>query len=233
MATAAPARSRKSRTSFATFADVLEHLGGIPASRVLLNPPPGRATEADLLANDARRGPLCELIDGVLVAKYAGEPGKWDVAYFESRLAVTLAFFLELYLEKNPLGAVVGEGAYLRLVPGQILSPDVSFIAWKRMPNEEFPQEPIGPFAPDLAVEVISKGNTKAEMDRKLREYFDAGCKLVWYVYPKPRTVHVFTSVRKSVIQTEADTLEGGKLLPGFTLSIRKWFRRAERRSAK
>jgi Uma2 family endonuclease len=219
--------------SFATFADVLEHLGGIPASRVMLNPPPGQATEADLLALDARQGRTYELIDGVLVAKYGGMVEEPAAAYFESRLAITLAFFLELYLEKTHLGAVVGEGAYLRLFPGKIRAPVVSFISWKRMPNEEFPSDPIGPFAPDLAVEVISKGNTEAEMDRKLREYFEAGCKLVWYIYPKTRTVHVYTSVRKSVILTEADTLKGGKVLPGFALPIRKWFQRAERRPTK
>ena len=233
MATAALVPKLKTVSPFATLADVLDHLGGIPACRVLSNPPPGLATEADLVALDARRGPICELIDGILVQKYAGIVVERDMAAFESRLALMLAFFIELYLEKTQLGAVIGEGAYLRLFPGQIRAPDVSFIPWKRMPNEEFPRDPIGPFAPDLAVEIISPSNTKAEMDRKLREYFEAGCKLVWYVYPKTRTVHVFTSVRKSVVLTEADTLHGGKVLPGFSLSIRKWFLRASRKGRK
>jgi Uma2 family endonuclease len=224
---------RRKTTRFATLADVLDHLGGIPASRVWMNPPPGLATEEDLVALDARRGPICELIDGILVQKYVCIAEERDMAVFESRLAVVLIYFLESYLDKINIGAAVGEGAYLRLFPGQIRAPDVSFISWKRMPNEEFPRDPIGPFAPDLAVEIISKSNTKAEMDRKLREYFEAGVRLVWYVYPESRTVHVFTSLRKSVVLTEADTLEGGKVLPGFSLSLRKWFQRASRKGRK
>jgi Uma2 family endonuclease len=222
MATAALMRKPKTTRQFATLADVLHYLGGIPAYRVRSNPPPGQATEVDLVALDARKGPICELIDGILVEK--------DVAFFESRLAVILIYFLESYVEKNNRGIVLGEGGYLRLFPGQIRAPDVSFIAWKRMPGGVLPQLTVGPFAPDLAVEIISKGNTKAEMDRKLRDYFEAGSKLVWYVYPKTRTVHVFTSARKPVVLTEDDTLDGGKVLPGFSLSIRKWFERARRK---
>jgi Uma2 family endonuclease len=101
------------------------------------------------------------------------------------------------------------------------------------MPNEEIPREPIAPFPPDLAVEIIGKSKTKEEMDRKLWEYFQAGCKLVWYVYPRSRTLHVFTSLRKFAVLTEADTLDGSKVLPGFSLSIRKWFLRASRKGCK
>jgi Uma2 family endonuclease len=233
MATAELARRPETKPQLTTLEDVLNHLGGIPPCRVLIDPPPGTATEADLIALDARRGPICELIDGILVRKYVYMAEDRDVAFFESRLAITLAFFIELYLEKNPLGGVVGEGAYLRVLAGQIRAPDLAFFSWKRLPKGEFPRDPIGPIAPDLAVEVISKSNTKAEMDRKLTEYFQAGCKLVWYVYPGTRRVRVFRSVRKSVVLTEADTLEGGDVLPGFSLSIRKWFRRASRQGRK
>jgi Uma2 family endonuclease len=229
MATAELIRKPGTKARFVTLEDVLNHLGGIPPCRVLTNPPPGLATEADLIAHDAGGGPTCELIDGILVRKYVYMGEERQVAFFESRLAMVLGFFIELYLRKTQLGIVVGEGAYLRVFLGQVRAPDLSFISWKRMPNQEIPRDPIAPLVPDLAVEVISKSNTKAEMDRKLREYFQAGCKLAWYVYPKGRTVHVFTSVRKSAILTEADKLDGGKVLPGFSLSIRKWFREADR----
>jgi Uma2 family endonuclease len=233
MATAELVRKPVAMPRFTTLEDILNHLGGIPPCRVLTDPPPGTATEADLIALDARGGPICELIDGILVRKYVYMAEDRDVAFFESRLAIILAFFIELYLEKTHLGGVVGEGAYLRVLLGQIRAPDLAFFSWKRLPKGEFPRDPIGPIAPDLAVEIISKSNTKAEMDRKLREYFEAGVKLVWYVYPESRTVHVFTSLRKSVVLTEADTLDGGKVLPDFTLPIRTWFRRASSKAQK
>jgi Uma2 family endonuclease len=84
--------------------------------------------------------------------------------------------------------------------------------------------------APDLAVEVLSEGNTEAEMERKLREYFDAGVLLVWYVDPEARTVRVYTSPGEARLLGEEDTLDGGSVLPGFRLSIRGWFEEAGER---
>ncbi len=75
---------------------------------------------------------------------------------------------------------------------------------------------------------MISQGNTPQEMDRKLREYFEAGVKLVWYVYPQTRTVHVYTAPEDVLELGEDQTLEGGDVLPGFTVQIRDWFQRAE-----
>ena len=55
-----------------TAAELLKKLGGIPADRVLLDPPPGTATEKDVLAVERREGRICELVDGVLVEKTMG-----------------------------------------------------------------------------------------------------------------------------------------------------------------
>jgi Uma2 family endonuclease len=207
---------------FTNVAELQEFLGNIPDHRIRLQPPPGQATEEDILAIQAREGRLCELIDGILVEK--------DMASFESRLGCILIYFLEMFLEKNDLGVILGEAGFLRLFPGRVRAPDVSYIAWKNMPNEEFPREKIAPLTPDLAVEILSEGNTPGEMQRKLREYFQAGSRLVWYVDPENRTVRVYTSPRKSRLLTEEDTLDGGKVLPGFSLPIKKWFARASRK---
>ncbi len=55
-------------------------------------------------------------------------------------------------------------------------------------------------------------------------EYFAAGVKLVWYVYPRTRTVKVFTGPKRSRIVREADTLDGGEVLPGFMLALTDLF---------
>ena len=108
--------------------------------------------------------------------------------------------------------------------PGLVRIPDVSFISWKRLPDRKVPRDPIANLAPDLAVEVISKGNTREEMERKLREYFNASIRLAWYVYPERREIHVYTSPEQHTVVSEAETLEGGDVLPGFQLEPARFF---------
>ncbi len=56
-----------------TLEDMVQQLGDIPLKRIRTNPPPGTATEADLIASlDGSEKGLCELIDGVLVEKAVG-----------------------------------------------------------------------------------------------------------------------------------------------------------------
>ena len=117
----------------------------------------------------------------------------------------------------------------IKLTTGLLRIPDVMFISWDRLPGRRFPDQPIPRLEIDLAIEVISKGNTKAEMERKLREYFDAGTRLVWFLYPKNRTARVYTAPTRSTRLTEDQALDCGDVLPGFTLSLRALFERARR----
>ena len=78
--------------------------------------------------------------------------------------------------------------------------------------------------AADLAVEVVSRKNTKAEIARKLDEYFAAGTSLAWVVEPKTQTVRVYTSPRDWVVKRIGDVLDGGAVLPGFQLLVRDVF---------
>ena len=70
---------------------------------------------------------------------------------------------------------------------------------------------------------------TRPRKWRKLDEYFRAGVRLVWYVDPKKRSVRVYTAPDQSVLLKEDQKLDGGDVLPGFSLSIREWFKAAER----
>lgn len=206
-----------------TLADLHERLGHVPLHRIRCHPAPGMATEADVLRYaEAADKHLCELVDGVLVEKPAG--------YYESLLASILMQFFWNFLDAHDLGIVLGADATLRLAPGVVRLPDVSFIAWERFPNRLLPAEPMPDLVPDLAVEVMSASNTAAEMTRKLHEYCAAGVQLIWYVSPEPRTVHVYTSPHHVRILQEDDALDGGTVLPGFQVTIRDWFARAGRR---
>jgi Uma2 family endonuclease len=206
-----------------TLADLLDALGDIPPYRVRFHPLPGMATQKDVLA--ARMSPkrqLYELVDGVLVEKAMG--------YKESILALFLGWKLAEFVDARDLGVVAGEAGLVRLVAGLVRIPDVSFVSWDRLAGQKIPDDPIPDLAPDLAVEVLSPGNTPKEMQRKIQEYFAAGVRLVWIVDPVKRTVAVYTAPDQLTVLTEDQTLDGGAVLPGFTLPLRQLFARAGRR---
>jgi Uma2 family endonuclease len=203
-----------------TLADLLHRLGDIPLERIRFRPYPGTATEEDVIKSP--RGRLCELVDGVLVEKAMG--------YYESRLAASLIFFLERFLDENDLGISLAPDGLTRIEPGLVRMPDVSFHSWEHFPNRLLPAGAFVLQAPDLAVEILSPRNTENEMDRKRGEYFAGGSRLVWQVYPPERRVRVYTSLDAFIELTEDDTLTGDPVLPGFSLSIRRWFERAGQR---
>jgi Uma2 family endonuclease len=189
---------------------------GVPPERLLLHPRPGMATEDDLIYVNEHGDRLCELVDGVLVEKAMG--------FYEGFLAGVLLRLLGAHIDRHKLGIVVPGDANLRLFPGLVRMPDVSFISWERLPGGEVPDVPVAGLAPDLAVEVISRGNTRKEMERKLGEYFSAGVRLAWLIYPKKRTVEVYTSPLDKKVLVKDDILDGGDVLPGFSLSLGEYF---------
>lgn len=200
--------------SFRSLADLVDSLGGIPLERIRATPMVGTATEEDLLKE---RG--CELIDGVLVEKAMG--------FFEGRLALILAVLIENWLTNNNIGFVNGEGAYTRLRTGLVRIPDLSFYRWDRVGAGGVPKDAICELCPNLAVEVISRTNTKAEIERKRDEYFEAGADTVWIVDPVRQIVEVWRTARDCHLVGISDSLDGGTVLPGFVLSVREWFERA------
>jgi len=209
-----------SSTSRATLADLLEQLGDIPPNRVRLRPAPGTATERDVIEVEARENRHCELVDGSLVEKAMG--------YIESYLAMLLGRVLLDHVDKYKLGIILGEGGMTRLAPGLVRIPDISFIAWERFPGRVLPRSPIVNVAPDLAVEVLSESNTEREMERKRREYFEAGVLEIWIVDPRARSLRVYKGSDTVEHFGEGDTFEGSTVLPGFQLSLREWFSRIE-----
>ncbi len=209
-------------TAYPTMADVLEQLGGVPPERVLARPAAGSATEQDVIRLRDKERRLCELVDGVLVEK--------TVAWYESHIAAVLIHILGTFLDTHDLGVVCAPDGPFRLMPGLVRIPDVAFVSWDRFPNRELPPEPIPDLAPDLAVEVLSAGNTRQEMDRKVGEYFRAGVRLVWLIDPTARTAVVYTRPRRRTVVVEDGSLGGGAVLPGFSLSLQQLFARAGRR---
>lgn len=206
----------------ATLADLLDRLGGIDPARIRFHPYPGTATEDDVLAVLDRENVPCELVDGVLVEKAMG--------YGEAMLALALGSVLRAFVNEHNLGIATGADGFLRLFPGLVRGPDVAFVAWARFPGGERPKDAFPRVAPDLAVEILSPSNTRAEMARKRREYFAAGVQLVWEVDPETRTVAVYRGPEGPTILDDAATLDGGDVLPGFALPLAGLFAELDRK---
>lgn len=203
----------------ATMGEVLQRLGNVAPERVRLRPYPG--TVKDVVALEERDNRLFELVDGFLVEKVMG--------HLESRIASALIGALDRYLEQNDIGTLAGEGGMFRMPDNMVRIPDVAFARWERFSDEDL-EEAVPEVSPDLAVEVLSSGNTSGEMARKLREYFKAGVRLVWFIDPRKKSATVFTSPTRSKSIGPDGVLEGGKVLPGFSLPLASLFARVRRK---
>lgn len=184
--------------------EVREILGGIPLSRIRFQPRPGAAREEDVLLAERP----CELVDGVLVEK--------PVGYYESAVTMLLGELLTTFVRREALGLILAPDAPVRLFAGRVRMPDLSFVSWRHFPGGRLPRGGILGVAPDLAVEILSPGNTPAEMTLKREEYFAAGCRLIWEVDPDSRCVRVYTSPGDFTLVGPDGTLDGADVLPGF-----------------
>jgi Uma2 family endonuclease len=170
-----------------TLAEVMERLGGIPLHRVRVNPPPGTATEKDLIAARDPLAKLLELVDGILVEKAPHTAG--------SVLAGHLAFRLGEYVEERDAGIILGAACPFLLKPGLVRKPSVAFVPWEAIPGRKIDvNEYFARFAPAVVGELMVEDTTTQEMDRRLREYFATGTRLAWVIDPYKQTAKAYAS---------------------------------------
>jgi len=159
---------------------------------------------------------LYEVVDGVSVEK--------DVSAFATWLALKLYRHLGLVLEDRKLGQLVMEMVFI-LDPQRNLRrrPDAAVVlneTWSPLQ----PPPPTGDWAivPDIAIEIVSPGNTYVEMLTKVEEYFRYGVQEVWLAIPELRTVQVFTSPNQIHVVGPADLLTS-PLIPDWSLQVSNW----------
>ena len=197
-----------------TAADWHAALGHVPMSRIWFHPLPGTATVEQAVAISESK-PLVELVNNTIVEKTMGAT--------EARIAMDLGTDINVHSRKHRLGRVYGADCTLRMPGGNLRLPDVSFIRADRVPD---PAVKAPMVCPDLVVEVLSEDNTAEEITQKLRELFGGGTRLAWVVDHRVRTVAVHTRPdAPDVVLTETDMLDGGDVLPGFTLPLAELFR--------
>lgn len=140
------------------------------------------------------------------------------------KIAARLSKALGLYIDEHRLGEVYVEvGFRLENNPDTVLGPDVAFVSHARLKQTES-EEGFFPGAPDLAIEVISPSETDQDVQTKVAAYLQAGAKLVWVVRPKRRTLTVHYPDGTARMFTEAMTLSGEDVLPGFSLELKELF---------
>ena len=128
------------------------------------------------------------------------------------------------------LGNVVAEGLFvIARSPRLRRRPDVAFVSGERWPvRRPVPRENAWGVIPDLAVEITSPTDHVDDLMDKLEEYFRAGVRLVWVVYPKHRKVYAYDSPKSARILEVGAGLDGGAVLPGFRLALAELFETTE-----
>jgi Uma2 family endonuclease len=138
-------------------------------------------------------------------------------------IAVTALEALQQYLKPFSAARALPEAGYVLVQdPLTIRQPDVSVIGKERIAATEADSYFQG--APDLAVEIVSPSDSAQDLETKVRQYLQAGAQQVWVLYPKTKNIHVFSGARSLRILDENQTLEGGELLPGFSIKVSDLF---------
>jgi Uma2 family endonuclease len=159
------------------------------------------------------RDRLFELIGGKVVEVASNHKS--------SNIAARIIGALDAYLLEHDIGYLTGaDGGYR--VMGDRYIPDVAFISYEKRaePNDS---EGYCPHPPDLAIEVMSPGNDEDDMTIKIANYMAAGA-IVWRVRPEDETVAVFMAGQAVKLLQIEDELDGGTVLPGFKVTLKRIF---------
>lgn len=138
---------------------------------------------------------------------------------------MNLAASLAQHVRSNRLGVVFGgeTGFLLARDPDTVRAPDIAFVRQERVPATGIPRT-FWPGPPDLAVEVMSPGDTVFEVEEKVHEWLAAGTAMVWVVNPRRRTVTIYRSPTSATILTANDILDGQDVVPGFNCRVTEVF---------
>ncbi|MBI2567026.1 MAG: Uma2 family endonuclease [Candidatus Schekmanbacteria bacterium] len=138
------------------------------------------------------------------------------------KIEVWIASILLRHVKAKDFGEVGGGEVGCRLPNGRVRAPDVLFVRKERLAAAA--EDEFWPFAPDLAVEVVSPDDSLREVRDKANEWIAAGSRAVWTVDPATRTVTVYQLAQVPRVLGIGETLEGGDVLPGFACLVDEIF---------
>ena len=163
---------------------------------------------------DGRR---CELVRGEVVEMS-------PVQRKHSWIVLLLGSWMVPYARRQKLGIVGTElGFILYRDPDVVRAPDIYYVSLARWGDLDSNGFFVG--APDLAVEVLSPDDRASKVQEKIREYFGAGCSMVWIVDPENRTIAVYSSANEAHVVSGRQSVTAEALLPGFSFVVEELFR--------
>jgi len=194
------------------------------ATAVLETLEPAVQAEPEELDDDV----LYEEVDGQRIER---RPMSYNAGLIATDLACEMSFHIR---QQDPSGAPVPGRIAIEVIfrlplpegASRNRRPDFAFVSFDRWPIDR-PRsfrDNAWDVVPDLAVEVTSPTDSADDQLEKVAEYFQAGVRLVWVVYPKARCIHVYEAWNRIRVVTEADTLDGGVVLPGFQFPLDRLF---------
>jgi Uma2 family endonuclease len=176
-------------------------------------------TEAELqsLPED---GYLHEVVNGELIMSPKNDPYHGDIC-------AELLTALRTFARKHRLGPVWDSSTGFWMYNRNCRAPDISFIRKERLATMGFTRHTrkFFPGAPDLAVEVLSPNNTRAEIMERLKDYFGSGTQLAWIINPDREYVEICHAPEQRTLLGSGATLDGEHLLPGFKFPIADLFK--------
>jgi Uma2 family endonuclease len=172
-------------------------------------------TDEELMALP-KDGHKRELLHGEIIMSPTG--------YRHERIAAIIMSAMLQHATKHRLGVVCGSSLGCWMESGNLLSPDVSFIAKSRLPSGAVDEEKYFRGAPDLVVEVLSPWDRPVRMREKMEDYFLSGTRLAWVVNPIERNALVYRGPEADRLLRVTDALEGDDVLPGFKLPLAEVF---------
>jgi Uma2 family endonuclease len=158
-----------------------------------------------------------ELVRGMLIIR---EPAGYQHGDVAARLLVAIGS----HVQQHGLGRVFAAetGFTLARGPDTVRAPDVAFISNARLPQPS--PRGFAEMAPDLAVEVLSPGDTTAEVLEKVADWLAAGARLVWVVDPIRENARVYRADGSEALLGKPQSLTGEDVLPGFSCALSRLF---------
>lgn len=161
---------------------------------------------------DVRR----ELVDGEIIEMPPANA-------FHGWVASKMCRWLGEHVERHGAGmVVVGDVGFVLNLPNdpeRVRAPDVAFISHGRVEGGRLPER-FFPGAPDLAIEVLSPSDNPVGVQRKVRDYLDAGAKLVWVIASEAKMATVYRADGSARLLREEEALDGEDVLPGLRIPL-------------
>ena len=162
-----------------------------------------------------------EVVDGELVMSPKNNPEHGHVC-------MRLGSALHMHVESNKLGAMFDSSTGFWMDNENCRAPDLSFVSKKRLAGMKSAPRSFFKMAPDLAIEVLSPNNTRAEIQERLRDFFSSGTKLAWIIDPEAKSTEICYSLEKRKLMGPNGELNGEDVVPGFRFKLAELFKEWE-----